>query len=58
MVCRYSAYMAPLPIVASALGVTGSMFALEGSALNAYLLYLASKFQKDRTTDNARAVFR
>lgn len=58
MMCRYSAYMAPLPIVASALGVTGSMFALEGSALNAYLLYLASKFQKDRTTDNARAVFR
>lgn len=40
------------------MGVTGSMFALEGSALNGYLLYLASKFQKDRSNDSARAVFR
>lgn len=50
--------MAPLPILAAAAGVTGSMFALEGSLLNAYLLRLALKFQRHRTDEHARAVFR
>lgn len=50
--------MAPLPILAAGLGVTGSMFALEGSLLNAYLLYLASKFHRQRTDEHARQIFR
>ena len=50
--------MAPLPLLATALGATGSMFALEGSLLNAYLLYLANRFKGQRTDENARAVFR
>lgn len=55
---RYSAYLTPLPIIATATGVTGSMFALEGSLLNAYLLYLANKFSGQRSDENARKVFR
>lgn len=58
LIMRYSAYMAPLPLLATGLGVTGSMFALEGTVLNAYLLYLANKFNGSRTDENARAVFR
>jgi protoheme IX farnesyltransferase len=58
MWCRYSAYLAPLPLLAAATGVTSSMFAVEGTALNAYLMMLASRFQKERTDANARAVFR
>ncbi len=34
------------------------MFALEGSLLNAYLLYLAARFRGQRTDEHARAVFR
>ena len=34
------------------------MFALEGSLLNGYLLYLASKFHRQRTDEHARQVFR
>ena len=58
LIMRYSAYLAPLPLVATAMGVTGSMFALEGSLLNAYLLYLSQKFYRQRTDEHARAVFR
>lgn len=50
--------MAPLPLIATAVGATGSMFALEGSLLNAYLLYLANRFKGQRTDEHARAVFR
>ena len=50
--------MAPLPLLAAATGVTGSMFALEGSLLNAYLLSLAHKFKQERSDENARKVFR
>lgn len=50
--------MAPLPLLSTALGATGSMFALEGSLLNAYLLYLANRFKGQRTDEHARAVFR
>lgn len=58
MIWRYSLYLAPLPLLATGMGVTGSMFALEGSLLNAYLVYLAGKFRKERTDERARAVFR
>lgn len=58
LIWRYSLYLAPLPLLATGLGVTGSMFAVEGSVLNAYLLYLAGRFSKERTDERARAVFR
>lgn len=58
LIWRYSLYLAPLPLLATGMGVTGSMFALEGSFLNAYLVYLAGRFRKERTDERARAVFR
>ncbi|KAL3937395.1 MAG: hypothetical protein SGARI_002137 [Bacillariaceae sp.] len=54
---RYAAYLSAIPIVASCAGVTSSMFALEGIALNSYALYVANKFRQERTNANARKVF-
>ena len=57
LITRYAAYLATIPLVATATGVTSSMFALEGLALNAYALHVAHKFSRDRTNANARKVF-
>jgi protoheme IX farnesyltransferase len=57
LVVRYAWYLSAVPIVATAVDVTSSMFALEGIALNAYALSLAYKFKKDRTNANARMIF-
>ena len=40
-----------------ALGMTSYMFALEGTAANAYLIFLGSKFYRDRSNANARKIF-
>jgi heme o synthase len=57
LITRYAAYLATIPMLATAAGVTSSMFALEGLALNAYALHVAHKFSKERTNANARKVF-
>jgi heme o synthase len=57
LITRYTAYLATIPFVATFTGVTSSMFAFEGIALNSYALYVAHKFSKDRTNANARKVF-
>lgn len=57
LITRYSAYMATLPIIATATGTTTFMFGLEGTIANAYLLYLASRFQQDRSRANGRKIF-
>eukprot|EP00934_Nitzschia_sp_Nitz4_P003733 Nitzschia sp. Nitz4//scaffold3_size479765//13252//14544//NITZ4_000009-RA/size479765-processed-gene-0.40-mRNA-1//1//CDS//3329550485//3723//frame0 len=57
VILRYAAYLSTVPFVATAAGVTSSMFALEGIALNAYALYVANKFRQERTNANARKVF-
>jgi protoheme IX farnesyltransferase len=49
--------LAGFPILTTAFGYTGSMFAVEGTLANLYLLYLARKFTSDRTNANARKVF-
>ena len=54
---RYAAYLSAVPIAATVTGVTSSMFALEGIALNSYALYVANKFRQERTNANARKVF-
>ena len=46
-----------LPIITSATGLTSWMFAVEGSAANMYLLYLAHAFKGDSSNAKARAVF-
>jgi heme o synthase len=57
LITEYSLYLTALPIVASAAGITSYMFAVEGTVVNAYLLYLAGKFNKDRTNAGAKRVF-
>lgn len=57
LITRYATYLTFLPFVATAAGVTSSMFAFEGIALNAYALHVAHQFSRDRTNANARKVF-
>ena len=57
IIWEYSLYLSLLPIVTSATGLTSWMFAVEGSAANLYLLYLAHAFKSDSSNAKARAVF-
>lgn len=57
VILRYAGYLSLVPLVSTAVGVTSSMFALEGIALNSYALYVANKFREERTNGNARKVF-
>ncbi|CAB1096120.1 unnamed protein product [Ectocarpus sp. CCAP 1310/34] len=58
LVTRYSWYLVPIPLAAAALDATSWMFAVEGTAFNAYLLYHAYRFDKDKSNANARGVFK
>ena len=57
LILEYSLYLTAFPLVASGLGWTSWMFALEGTAANAYLLYLAGKFHQNRSNAGARRIF-
>ncbi len=48
----------PIPLAAAALDATSWMFAVEGTAFNAYLLHQAYRFDRDRSSSNARDVFK
>lgn len=54
---RYSYYMAPIPIVAALCDVTSYMYAVEGTVVNAYAIYLAHKFYANPTNATAQKVF-
>lgn len=54
---RYSLYMAPIPIVAALTDATSYMFAVEGSLVNAYAIYLAHKFYQKPSNATAQKVF-
>lgn len=54
---RYSLYMSSIPIVASLCDVTSYMYAVEGTAVNAYATYLAYQFYKKPTNASAQKVF-
>jgi heme o synthase len=56
-ILRNAVYLSTVPIVSTLAGVTSSMFALEGVALNSYAVYVAYKFRQERTNANARKVF-
>ena len=58
LITRHAAVLAAWPVVASALGVTSPMFAVEGAILNAHVLRLAVAFQRDPSDAAARAIFR
>lgn len=57
LILRYSIYLTALPPLVTIGGLTSSMFAVEGAVVNAYLLYLAYQYSKERTNANARKVF-
>ena len=40
LITDYSIYLTALPLVATATGLTSSMYAVEGTVLNAYLVYI------------------
>jgi hypothetical protein len=57
LIWRYSLYLSALPPLTTLAGLTSSMFLLEASAANVYLLYLADRFSRDHSNANARRVF-
>ena len=57
LITEYSVYLAALPIICSATGLTGSMFAVEGMAASSYLLLLAHRFRQNHSNANARRIF-
>lgn len=57
LIMEYSLYLSTIPILSSATGLTTWMFAVEGTAVNLYLISLARKFQNEKTNANARKVF-
>lgn len=57
LIYRYSLYLSALPPLTTLAGLTSSMFLLEASAVNLYLLYLADKFSSERTNSSARRIF-
>jgi len=57
LVMNYTYYLSAMPVIATLSGVTSSMFAIEGLALNGYAYYVAKRFDNDRSNGNARKVF-
>ncbi len=58
LIQRYGWYLASLPFISTTLEVTSPMFVVDaGILLNGYALYIASKFNKERSNANARKVF-
>jgi protoheme IX farnesyltransferase len=57
VILRNATYLSAIPFISTFAGVTSSMFALEGIALNSYALWVAYKFRQERTNANARKVF-
>lgn len=57
LIMRYSLYLSSVPILCSAVGLTTYMFAVEGTAANIYLLYLANNFRDKHTNGNAKKIF-
>ncbi|CAI5730386.1 unnamed protein product [Hyaloperonospora brassicae] len=54
---RYSYYMSAIPIAAAWTGATSYMFAVEGTVVNAYTIYLAHKFYAEPSNASAQKVF-
>ncbi|GAX12554.1 protoheme IX farnesyltransferase [Fistulifera solaris] len=57
LIVRYTWYLATLPFISTAAGMTSNMFALEGIVLNAYAMKIARRFCNEQTNSNARKVF-
>lgn len=57
LITKYTYFLSAMPILSTLTGVTSSMFAIEGLFLNGYAIYVAKKFEEDRSNGSARKVF-
>lgn len=57
LITKYTYYLSTMPILSTLSGVTSSMFAIEGLFLNGYAIYVAKKFNEERSNGSARKVF-
>ena len=57
LITNHSLALAALPPIVAMAGLTTSMFAVTGSAVNAYLLYLVHNFNNQHSNANARRIF-
>jgi len=57
LIMAYTYYLSAMPVISTLSGATSSMFAIEGLALNGYAIYVARKFNEERSNGNARKVF-
>ena len=57
LITKYTYYLSAMPIISTLCGVTSSMFAIEGLFLNGYAIYVAKKFEEERSNGSARKVF-
>jgi len=57
VIMRNATYLSTIPFLSTFAGVTSTMFAVEGIALNSYALWVAHRFRQERTNANARKVF-
>mmetsp|Transcript_24668 Transcript_24668/g.28512 ORF Transcript_24668/g.28512 Transcript_24668/m.28512 type:complete len:485 (+) Transcript_24668:41-1495(+) len=57
LIRNYTYYLSTVPFISTVAGVTSSMFAVESLAFNGYALYVAHKFNEDKSNGNARKVF-
>ncbi len=57
LITKYTYYLSAIPIVSTLAGVTSTMFAIEGLFLNGYAIYVARKFNEERSNGSARKVF-
>eukprot|EP01038_Epipyxis_sp_PR26KG_P013143 gene13143-17611_t len=56
-ITEYSLYLTAFPFITTFSGLTSTMFTLEATAVNSYLLYLSYNFKNDRSNSNARRIF-
>lgn len=57
LITKYTYALSTIPLISTFSGITSSMFALEGFILNGYAIYVARKFNEDRSNASARQVF-
>jgi len=57
LILQYSTILCAFPLITSGMGLTSWMYSVEGTAANAYLMYLAYKFKQDHSNARARKVF-
>lgn len=57
LIRNYAVLLASVPLLSTWLGMTSTMFAVEGTLLNAYFLYLTHRFSKQHSNANARRIF-